>query len=65
MKQADVSTPFRRMFLGLIGQPPKPDVVDTYIDDKEPENFEKVVDWLLASEHVGERLAICWLGVFR
>jgi hypothetical protein len=64
-KQADESTLVRRLFLDLIGLPPKPVEVDTYIASKDPQKYEKLVDRLLASEHFGERLAIYWLDVVR
>jgi hypothetical protein len=64
-KQADEATLVRRLFLDLIGLPPKPEDVDTYIASKDPQKYEKLVDRLLSSEHFGERLAIYWLDVVR
>ncbi len=64
-KQADEATLVRRLFLDLIGLPPKPEDVDTYIASKDPQKYEQLVDRLLASEHFGERLAIYWLDVVR
>ncbi|MGZ0171781.1 MAG: PSD1 and planctomycete cytochrome C domain-containing protein [Planctomycetales bacterium] len=64
-KQADKATLVRRLFLDLIGLPPKPEDVDTYIASQDPQKYEKLVDRLLSSEHFGERLAIYWLDVVR
>lgn len=64
-KQADETTLVRRLFLDLIGLPPKPEDVDAYIASKDPQKYEKLVDQLLASKHFGERLAIYWLDVVR
>lgn len=64
-KQADESTLVRRLFLDLIGLPPKPEDVDAYIASKDPQKYEKLVDRLLASDHFGEKLAIYWLDVVR
>lgn len=64
-KQADATTLVRRLFLDLIGLPPKPADVDAYVASKDPQKYEKLVDRLLSSEHFGERLAIYWLDVVR
>lgn len=64
-KQADEATLVRRLFLDLIGLPPKPEDVDAYIASKDPQKYEKLVDRLLASDHFGEKLAIYWLDVVR
>lgn len=64
-KQADEATLVRRLFLDLIGLPPKPEDVDNYIASKEPKKYQKLVDRLLLSKHFGERLAIYWLDVVR
>lgn len=63
--QADEATLVRRLFLDLIGLPPKPEDVDAYIASKEPQKYEQLVDRLLSSKHFGERLAIYWLDVVR
>jgi len=63
--QADETTLVRRLFLDLIGLPPKPEDVDAYIASKDPQKYEKLVDRLLSSKHFGERLAIYWLDVVR
>ena len=64
-KQADETTLVRRLFLDLIGLPPKLEDVDAYLASDDPQKYEKLVDRLLSSKHFGERLAIYWLDVVR
>ena len=58
---ADKRTLIRRATFDLIGLPPTPEEVQTFVDDKSPNAFEKVVDRLLASPHYGERWGRHWL----
>jgi hypothetical protein len=62
---ADPVTLVRRLYFDLIGLPPTPEEVDAFINDKDPQAYEKLVDRLLASEHFGERMAIYWLDLVR
>jgi hypothetical protein len=55
----------RRVTFDLIGLPPTPAEVETFVRDKSPDAYEKVVDRLLASPHYGERWALKWLDVVR
>jgi len=55
----------RRAFFDLIGLPPDPDEVDTFLHDDAPGAFARVVDRLLASPHYGERWGRYWLDVAR
>lgn len=55
----------RRAYLDLIGLPPTPAQVDTFLQDERPDAFAAVVDELLASKHYGERWARHWLDVAR
>jgi hypothetical protein len=55
----------RRVSLDLIGLPPTPAEVDTFINDTSPDAYEKVVERLLASPHYGERWARPWLDLAR
>ena len=61
--EADRRTLIRRLYFDMIGMPPPPPVVDTFINDKDPKAYDKLVDRLLASEHYGERWARHWLDV--
>jgi hypothetical protein len=63
--QADRVTLLRRVSFDLIGLPPTPEEVDTFVNDKSADAYEKVVDRLLASPHYGERWARHWLDLAR
>ncbi|MEN8864384.1 MAG: PSD1 and planctomycete cytochrome C domain-containing protein [Akkermansiaceae bacterium] len=55
----------RRAYLNLIGLPPTPEQVDSFVNDPEIDAFEQVVHGLLSSQHYGERWARHWLDVAR
>ena len=55
----------RRAFLDLLGLPPTPEQVDTFVNDARPGAWKRLVDRLLTSPHYGERMAIYWLDVVR
>ena len=63
--EADRATLIRRLNLDLIGLPPSIEEVDSFLADKSPQAYAKVVDRLLASPHYGERWARDWLDVAR
>ena len=63
--EAEKRTLLRRVYLDLIGLPPSPAEVDTFIADQTPDAYEKVVDRLLASPRYGERWARPWLDLAR
>ncbi len=62
---ADRRTLIRRVSFDLIGLPPTPEEVETFVADSSPDAYEKLVDRLLASPHYGERWARHWLDVAR
>ncbi|MBL9199321.1 MAG: PSD1 domain-containing protein [Opitutaceae bacterium] len=55
----------RRVSLDLIGLPPTPAEVATFVADIAPGAHERVVDRLLASPHYGEKWARPWLDLAR
>ena len=55
----------RRVYFDLIGLPPTPDQVQTFLADADSGAHERVVNELLASTHYGERWAQHWLDVVR
>ncbi|HJZ55810.1 MAG TPA: DUF1549 and DUF1553 domain-containing protein [Gemmataceae bacterium] len=63
--EADKRTLLRRVYFDLIGLPPSPEEIDTFLKDTAPDAFEKVVDRLLASPQYGERMALFWLDLAR
>jgi mono/diheme cytochrome c family protein len=62
---ADKYTLVRRVYLDLIGLPPKPAEADAFVNDASPDAYEKLVDSLLRSPHYGERWARRWLDLAR
>jgi hypothetical protein len=63
--EADRATLLRRLSFDLTGLPPTPAEVQSFLQDKSPDAYEKQVDRLLASPHFGERMAMDWLDVAR
>ncbi|MBC8352838.1 MAG: PSD1 domain-containing protein [Planctomycetes bacterium] len=63
--RADKRTLIRRATLDLIGLPPTPDEIDTFLADTSPDAFARIVDRLLASPRYGERWGRHWLDVAR
>ncbi len=63
--EADRRTLIRRLTFDLTGLPPTPAEVETFLADRSPNAFEKVVDRLLASPRYGERWALYWLDLVR
>jgi hypothetical protein len=58
-------TLLRRVTIDLIGLPPTPEEIDAFVNDKNPDAWERVVDRLLASPHYGERWGRHWLDLAR
>ncbi len=63
--EADKVTLIRRLSFDLLGLPPSPADLETFLKDNSPEAYEKLVDRLLTSKHFGERLALMWLDAVR
>ena len=59
--EADRATLLRRVSFDLIGLPPTPEELRTFLADPAPDAYERVVDRLLASPRYGERWARHWL----
>jgi hypothetical protein len=62
---ADRRTLIRRASFDLLGLPPEPEEVDAFVNDPDPEAYDKLLDRLLASPHYGERWARHWMDVAR
>ena len=62
---ADRVTLVRRLYFDLVGLPPTPDDVATYVDDRRPDAYAHLVNRLLNSPHYGERMAVQWLDLVR
>ncbi len=63
--EANKATLLRRVSFDLTGLPPTLAELDTFLADKSPKAFEKVVDRLLASPRYGEHMARYWLDAAR
>jgi Protein of unknown function (DUF1553)/Protein of unknown function (DUF1549)/Planctomycete cytochrome C len=62
---ADKYTLVRRVYLDLIGLPPTPAEADAFVNDKQANAYESMVDRLLKSPSYGERWARRWLDLAR
>ncbi|HRI13407.1 MAG TPA: DUF1549 and DUF1553 domain-containing protein [Verrucomicrobiota bacterium] len=55
----------RRVYFDLVGLPPPPEQVETFVKDHQENAYERIVDELLNSPRYGERWAQHWLDVVR
>jgi mono/diheme cytochrome c family protein len=60
---ADRRTLIRRLSFDLHGLPPAPDAVHAFVNDPDPQAYERLVDQMLDSPHYGERFARHWLDI--
>ena len=63
--EADRTALIRRLYLDLLGLPPRPQETAEFIDDPQPDAYERLLDRLLASPHFGERWGRHWLDLAR
>ncbi len=61
--EADRETLLRRVTLDLTGLPPTSEELETFLADKNPDAYERMVERALASPHYGERWGRHWLDV--
>ena len=64
-READRRTLIRRVCFDLTGLPPSPEEVERFVNDTDPNAYEKLVDSLLASERYGERMTLAWMDAAR
>ena len=64
-READRLTLIRRASLDLLGIPPTPEEVDAFVQDTDPQAYEKLIDRLLESPRYGERWARHWIDIAR
>jgi hypothetical protein len=55
----------RRVYLDLIGLPPRPAEMRAFINDTAPDAYEQVVDRLLVNPRHGERWGRHWMDIWR
>ncbi len=65
VQDADKLSLIRRVTFDLTGLPPTPEEITKFVEDNQPNAFEKVVDRLLKSPAFGERWGRHWLDVAR
>jgi mono/diheme cytochrome c family protein len=63
--EADRRTLVRRATFDLTGLPPTPTEIQAFLDDRDTNAYEKLIDRLLDSPHYGERWARHWMDVAR
>ncbi|HEV7280629.1 MAG TPA: DUF1549 domain-containing protein [Pirellulaceae bacterium] len=63
--EADRRTLIRRIYLDVLGIPPTPEQALAFVDDANPDAWERLVDRVLASPRYGERWARRWIDVAR
>jgi len=63
--EADKERLLRRVSIDLTGLPPTIQEIDAFLNDNRPDAYEKVVDRLLRTDAIAERLAIDWMDVSR
>lgn len=63
--EADRRTLIRRLYSDLLGLPPTPEEVVTFVDDSADDAYAQLVERVLQNPHYGERMAIVWLDVVR
>ena len=63
--EADRTELIRRVTFVLHGLPPTKQQIDAFVQSKDPQAYEKLVDELLASPRYGERWAQHWLDLTR
>lgn len=59
--EANRLTLMRRSYFDLIGLPPSPEEIESFLTDVNPQAYENMIDRLLESVHYGERWARYWL----
>ena len=64
-RPAGKRTLIRRATLGLLGLPPTPNEVASFLADDSFEAYARLIDRLLESPHYGERMARRWLDLAR
>jgi hypothetical protein len=62
---ANRRTLLRRVYFQLIGLPPTPEQVAAFLNDSEPDAYERLVDQLLNSPQFGQRWGRHWLDLAR
>ena len=62
---ADRRVLIRRVYYDLLGLPPTPEQIETFVESSDPMAYERLIDDLLASPAYGERWARHWLDIVK
>ncbi len=65
LPEADKATLLRRVYLDLLGLPPSRDELHDFLNDTDPDAYERVVDRLLESPEHARRWARHWMDIWR
>jgi mono/diheme cytochrome c family protein len=65
LPEAGRGTLVRRLFFDLLGVPPQPADVESFVNDPAADAYDRLVDRLLADPRYGERRARQWLDLVR
>jgi Protein of unknown function (DUF1553)/Protein of unknown function (DUF1549)/Planctomycete cytochrome C len=63
--RADDRTLLRRVCLDLTGLPPSRDQIQSFVQDKSPDRYQRLVDQLIASPEFGRHVGRHWLDLVR
>ena len=63
--EAERAILIRRATFDATGLPPSPEAVTGFVQDPDPQAYEKLIDRLLASPAYGQRMARAWLDLVR
>ena len=63
--EASRQTLYRRLSLDLLGLPPSPEELKSFVEDPRSDAYEQLVERLLQSSHFGERWGKHWLDMAR
>ena len=63
--EAERRTLARRLGFDLTGLPPSANLVESYVRDRRPDAYERLLDSFFDSPHYGERMAVHWLDLVR
>ncbi len=63
--EADRTTLVRRVYFYMIGLPPTPQQVASFVADQRPDAYERLLDRLLSSPQFGQRWGRHWLDLAR
>ena len=64
-EEASRETLMRRVYLDLLGLPPSPQELDSFLRDSRADAYDRMVEQVLSSPHYGERWGRHWLDLAR